>query len=64
MSDHNSGTDWPKILIGELGRFGFGNLSLVARLLCGKIAKLEMYDQVRVNGVSNYEYPGQRWFPS
>ena len=26
-----------------------------------KIAKIVIYDQVRVNGGSNYEYPGQRW---
>ena len=27
----------------------------------GKIAKTVICDQARVNGKSNYEYPGQRW---
>ena len=27
----------------------------------GNIAKIVIYDQARVNGGSNYEYPGQRW---
>jgi len=26
-----------------------------------KIAKIVIYDQARVNGGSNSEYPGQRW---
>ena len=26
-----------------------------------KIAKIVIYDQARVNGGSNYKYPGQRW---
>ena len=26
-----------------------------------KIDKIVMNDQARVNGGSNYEYPGQRW---
>jgi len=50
--------------IGELGRatgmflFFFKILSWVGRLLSGKIAKNVIYDQVRVNGGSNYEYAG------
>ena len=27
----------------------------------GKIAKIVIYNQVRVNGVGNYDYLGQRW---
>ena len=30
-------------------------------ILQGKIAKFVIYVQARVNGGSNYEYPGQRW---
>ena len=53
----------PQILIGELGRttgmfyLGFEFLSWVGRLLFGKIIKIVIYDQARVNGGSNYEYP-------
>ena len=27
----------------------------------GKIAKIVIYDNARVNGGTNYDYPGQRW---
>ena len=27
----------------------------------GKKGKIVIYDHLRVNGRSNYEYPGQRW---
>ena len=30
-------------------------------MLQGKIANIVIYDQARVNGWSNYEYPGQGW---
>ena len=30
-------------------------------LLKGKIAKIVIYDQARVNGGSNYKYTGKRW---
>ena len=29
--------------------------------IIGKIAKIVIYTQVRVNGVGNYNYLGQRW---
>ena len=29
--------------------------------IIGKIAKIVIYNQVRVNGVGNYDYLGQRW---
>ena len=32
-------------------------------LLLGKIPKIVIYDQARVNGGSNYEYLGQRRVP-
>jgi len=32
----------------------------VGQLLHGKIAKIPMYNQARVNGASNYENPGQQ----
>jgi len=32
----------------------------MGRLLKGKIAIIVNYNQARVNGGSNYEYPGQR----
>ena len=60
----NLRTNLPQILIGELGRdsemllLGFEILSWVGRLLSGKIAKIVIYDQVRVNCGSNHEYPG------
>jgi len=59
-------TDLPQILIGELGRtkeLFFANfclISCVGQLLKGKKANTVIYDQARVNGGSNYEYPGQR----
>ena len=65
----NPSTDLPQICIGKLGRtmnmflFGFENLSIVGRLLLGKIANIVIYDQAQVNGGVNYEYPGQRWVP-
>ena len=35
----------------------------VGRLLSGKIAKIAIYDNARVNGGTNYDNPGQRWVP-
>ena len=29
----------------------------------GEKACIEIYDKARVNGGSNYNYPGQRWIP-
>ena len=66
MSDHNPMTDWPQILIGELERttgMFFKIISLVDRLLQGKIANISIYDQARVNGRWNYEYHGIRRVP-
>ena len=69
MSDNNSGlnpwTDLSQFFIGNSGdprecsEFGFKILNWVGLLLCGKIAKIVIYDQARVNGGSNYEYPVQ-----
>ena len=41
----------------ECSKLGLDILSLVGFLL-GKIANLVIYDQSRLNGWSNYEYPG------
>ena len=68
MSDHNS--------IEPLDRFAskfdwrtagmflawFSDSKLcVLTFIYAQIAKFVIYDQVRVNGGNNYEYPGQRW---
>ena len=75
MSDHNSLTDLPYFFWGnseesrERSYLGFKILSLVGLtntfiyLFKGGKAKIVNYDQVRVNGWSNYENPGQRWVP-
>ena len=65
MSDHNSKTPGPIYLKfwfvnsveshGNVCSFGFEILSWVGQLLPGKIAKIVISDQVRVNGWSNYE---------
>ena len=47
-------------------RENYGNdLSLVrvGLILSGKIGKIIIYDKARVNGGTNYDYPGQRWVP-
>ena len=41
----------------ECSKLGFKILSWDG----GKIVKIVICDQATVNGVSNYEYPGQRW---
>ena len=49
-------TDLPQLLIGEFERITgiflacFEILNLVGRFLSGKIAKIVIYDQVRING--------------
>jgi len=48
MCHHNSWTDLPQIYTIYIQ---------VGQLIQGII----IYDQALVNGVSNYEYPGQRW---
>ena len=62
----NPQTDLPQILILELGRTTekflllFLILSWVGPPIQRKIVEILIYDQERVNGGSNYEYPGQR----
>ena len=68
MFDHNPWTPWPiylKFWLGNSGEprkvlFGFEILSWSCPLLQVKIAKIVIYDQVRVNGGSNLEHPRQR----
>ena len=58
-------TDLSQILIGELGRntemFLAKIPSLVGQLLSEKKTKIVIYDKARVNGGTNYDYPGQGW---
>ena len=66
MSDHNSRTPgpiWLKLcLVNSVTTEMFLALS-GSTLIYGKVAKTVIYDQARVNGGSNYEYPMhmQRW---
>ena len=70
MSDHNSWTPWTVSLKFRLGNSGkarewfilidFEILSWTWVDFYKEIAKIVIQNQVRVNGKSNYEYPGQR----
>ena len=33
-------------------------------LVIRKIAKIVIYDQARVDGSNNHDFPGQRWIPN
>ena len=35
----------------------------MGRLLSGKIVKIIIYDEGRINGGTNYDFPGPRWVP-
>ena len=35
----------------------------MGRLLSGKIVKIIIYDEGRVNGGTKYDFPGPRWVP-
>ena len=56
INDHNSETPLPICL-----KFSSGNSGEPRVAFIGKNSKNRNFDQVRVNGGSNYDYPGQRW---
>ena len=59
-------TDLPQILIGRTTGMilaWFWDSKLTGKIVIGKIGKIVISDQARINGGSIYEYPGQRWVP-
>ena len=64
LSDHKSGTPRPIYLNLWGTRESHGTfLSYEILVIMGEIAKIVIYVNARVNGGTNYDYPGQRWVP-